>query len=50
MTEIYEQCECGKVLVATSKSQMKYNLMIHKKSKGHKIAMNLNKKVINKTR
>ena len=43
MDKITKKCKCGKVLVATSISQMRYNLNLHLKSKGHKEAMKLNK-------
>ena len=36
MNKIITKCECGQVMVSTSKSQMKYNMNIHKRSNQHK--------------
>lgn len=36
MNKIINKCECGAVIVSTSKSQMEYNVRTHRNSKKHK--------------
>lgn len=36
MNKMITKCECGAIIVSTSKSQMKYNMKTHRDSKKHK--------------